>query len=218
MISPPRIDRKTLALPPGEYVDSIRHPEQVCLHFTAGSTAAGAVAGWRTDRRADGGPLRVATPYVVERNGTIYETFDPRKWAFHLGVAEDIERKCIGIEIVNFGPLVMSADGRDMLCWPNNYRQRYCATTSRDLFVTAPWRGYKHWCTFPPEQVYAVRRLTEWVCESFGIPFTCLEDTWPLPARGDASRAAAFRGVVYHHHYRSDKFDMGPAWPRGWSK
>jgi hypothetical protein len=41
------------------------------LHFTAEASAEGAFSSWVADTS------RVATAYIVDRDGTIYETFDP---------------------------------------------------------------------------------------------------------------------------------------------
>jgi N-acetyl-anhydromuramyl-L-alanine amidase AmpD len=44
----------------------------------------------------------------VERDGTIFEVFDPRFWAFHLGLAGtggSAERRSIGIEMASEGRL-----------------------------------------------------------------------------------------------------------------
>jgi hypothetical protein len=42
----------------------------------------------------------------VERDGTVFEVFDPRFWAFHLGLAGTggrVDRRSIGIEIASEG-------------------------------------------------------------------------------------------------------------------
>ena len=52
----------------------------------------------------NGNPNRIATAYIVERDGTIFEVFDPRHWAFHLGLKGSqgqVDRRSIGIEIAS---------------------------------------------------------------------------------------------------------------------
>ena len=47
----------------------------VVLHFTAGTTGRSALDTWRGD------PARVATAYIVDTDGTIFEVFPPAFWA-----------------------------------------------------------------------------------------------------------------------------------------
>ena len=71
------------------------------LHYTAGGSARSTFTWWQT-----GQPQRVATAYLVERDGTVFEVFDPRFWAFHLALAGTggrVERHSIGIELASAG-------------------------------------------------------------------------------------------------------------------
>jgi hypothetical protein len=47
----------------------------------------------RRDRTPGGEPRRVATPYVIDRDGTVYELFDP---AFHLGLPWPYRQRVVG--------------------------------------------------------------------------------------------------------------------------
>ena len=52
---------------------------------------------------------RTATAYIVEKNGTIYEVFDPKYCVYHIGPGSSAtpdEQRSIGIEIVCEGELV----------------------------------------------------------------------------------------------------------------
>ena len=204
----PAIDRVTLALDPKDYVGERVAKDLIVLHFTAGSTAAGAVSSWR------GTPDRVATAYLVERDGTIHEVFPPDRWAHHLGIKGGTahERRSIGIEIVNVGPLRPHPDDAAVLTsWPNNWRQRYCRRDETDRYVTATYRDEHHFATYTDAQADATGALVRWLCETFSIQAV-------LPAGADrltfdAAKFAAFKGVAAHVNYRKDKWDVGPAFP-----
>ncbi|HEU4770814.1 MAG TPA: hypothetical protein VFS68_01535, partial [Candidatus Udaeobacter sp.] len=44
--------------------------------------ATSSIDGWNADEK------RIGTPFLVDRDGTIYRTFeDEREWIFHLGLA-----------------------------------------------------------------------------------------------------------------------------------
>jgi len=117
--APPAIVRD-VRLPAGHY-----HPQQyqkdlVVLHFTAGSSVSGAVNHWQTLAAA------VGTAYVLDRAGVLYEIFDPRCWAHHLGIpgaaSENYrhDQRSIGIEIVNVGPL--RRFGGALCWWPQTWK------------------------------------------------------------------------------------------------
>ena len=76
----------------------------IVLHFTAGYDWKSAYSTFlKTDR--------VATPFLVGADGTIYRLFDELYWAHHIGIkGRDSEnnrhdKRSIGIEIVNIGPV-----------------------------------------------------------------------------------------------------------------
>ena len=52
-------------------------------------------------------PARIATAYLVDTDGAIYEVFDPAFWAFHLGLQGTKgkhDKRSIGIEIATSVP------------------------------------------------------------------------------------------------------------------
>lgn len=202
----PSIDRVSMRLGPGQYMQQETAKRQIVLHFTAGSTARGAFDSWVRDSRT------VATAFIVDLNGTIYETFDPRYWAFALGVkgglARPSEQAAIQIEIVGWGPL--KRVGGALYSWPKNWGNRYCGVEETSKYVRKPFRGIDYFSDYPSVQFEAVAALCRYLCQRFEIP----ADIPPADFRGvcNVSRANLFRGVVAHENYRQDKWDVGPAW------
>ncbi len=198
-----RLDCATLALEPKQYY-AIEYPKDlIVLHFTAGRTAASAVNAWRAN------PDHVATAFVVDTDGGVYQTFDPRFWAYHLGIrgTSAHDKRSIGIEIANVGPLVRG-DG-NLNWWWNDFRQPYCRIDERNCYVRASYRGKDYFAAFPPEQVRAVAALTLHLCERFGV--SRVIPASEKRAEFDPVFFAGFRGVATHANFRSDKWDIGPA-------
>lgn len=208
----PHIDRTTFKLGAGEYMRQVTAKRQIVLHFTAGGTAAGAVGSWKGDGRT------VATAYVVDQFGTIFECFDPSYWAFALGVRHALSRQAeqgaIQIEIVGWGPLRLRTETSSLCSWPRNWTNRYCGIEETARYVKADYRGEHYFSAFPEVQLEAVAALCRYLCRRFEI----LPDIPPADFRGVANvpRAAGFRGIVAHENYRKDKWDVGPAW--NWDK
>ncbi len=199
------VDRTTLALSAADYYAEATKKDLIVLHFTAGQSARSAVTAWRST------PEHVATAYVVDVDGTVYETFRPDYWAYHLGIrgGTEHERRSIGVEIANVGPLQPARDDAEVLAWwPRDWGQKYCTLAETDRYCQREYRGKRYFATFPDAQLDAVGRLVRDLCDRFEIA-RCLPD---------ASRRlecdptfAAYKGVATHANFRADKWDVGPA-------
>jgi len=206
------IDRRTFRLPPSQFFPQKQPKDLIVLHFTAGASARSAYQTWIST------PVEVATPYLVDPDGTIYELFDPECWAYHLGIQGAAseswrhDRRSIPIEIVNVGPLKQVDDH---LCWwPNKFQQRFCALTETDKYVQNSYRGMTHFAAFPEAQQNAVGGLVGWLSAQFNIPMNLP----PLDRRGqfDVDFYRDWKGIASHQNFRLDKTDLGPAfdWTR----
>jgi N-acetyl-anhydromuramyl-L-alanine amidase AmpD len=212
------VDRTTLVLPAKEIMAEATRKDLVVLHFTAGRSARSAFDTWRND------PQRIATSYIVDVDGTIYEVFPPSFWAAHLGVkgTKNLhDRRSIGIEIANVGPLQPSADDPSVLnWWPRKakdapeFTTKFCGLDEADRYVKVEYRQKSHFASFPDVQVDAVAALVRGLCEQFSIPATLP----PLARRFecDLNAFATYQGVCTHANFRRDKWDIGPAFP--WSR
>lgn len=194
------IDRTTLRLPRGQYFARPRPKDLVVLHHTAGGSAASSVSWWRRDGST------IATAYIIDRDGTVYECFDPSFWAFHLGLRGTngaVDQRSVGVELANWGWLEEAGGGF------TNYRG--APVDRADVYDHGRrWRGHRYWEAYPEAQVEAAIRLTEVLVRRFGI------DPDVAPAHlgaPDTSRYKKFRGVIAHHHVRTGKTDVSPAFP-----
>ncbi len=110
------VDR-SLRLPESEYFAEPQAKSGIALHHTVCDSARTTLDIWRRDKAAGGKPRRVATAFVIDKDGTIFEAFDPAAWAWQFGLSwrahERIrfEKRFIGIEITSEGGL-LERDGR----------------------------------------------------------------------------------------------------------
>lgn len=208
----PTIDRTTFRLPETCYFPDMRPKDLIVLHFTASSTGRSAFETWKKAAN------RISAPYIVELDGTIRETYDPRCWSYHLGVRGAASRswandkRSIAIELVNVGPLRFR-DGR-LYWWPGDYGARYCDASESGRYGRMSYRGADYFALFPEPQYRALGELLAWLCSSFGIA----RKVAPEERRSaiDAEWFGGFQGIAGHFNFRSDKFDPGPAidWKR----
>lgn len=183
------LDIKQLPLPANQYYQTKYDKKYIILHHTAGGSAASSVAHWASN------PDHIATPFIIDRDGTIYETYPPEMWAYHLGVKgnSDIEKHSIGIEICNYGAL---KDGK-------TYTGKLIPEDKR---VAVDFRGEKSWEAYTPEQIEALEQLIPYLCERFNIKLqTERKDFWLYQ-----DPAKLQMGIWSHTTVRKDKIDIAP--------
>lgn len=184
---------RKIPLAKDQYYQSLYDKKYIFLHHTAGGSVAGAVAGWAST------PEHIATPYVIERTGDIYECYGPEFWAYHLGVKGNtaIEKASIGIEIVNYGQLTLK-------------NGKYYTYTNRELpasdVVNVDWRGFKYYQRYTPQQIAALKSLLPYLMDRFKIKLQVnVNNFWEYQ---DPSKLPP--GVWSHTTVRKDKVDIFP--------
>lgn len=200
----PPVDR-SLRLPAGQFVEEVRPKDLVVLHHTAGASARSTFDFWRDT------PPRIATAYIVERDGTIFEVFDPRFWAFHLGVVGNgnrIDRRSIGVELASEGAL--TKDGDDFFAFRTQENPRGTRFEGEVLELDEPFRNERFFAAYTREQLDAAIELVDHLCTVFGIPRRT-----PADRLAFAEANVEFQGVIGHHHVRRDKTDVHPGFPWG---
>lgn len=195
----PAIDR-SLRLPSTQYFGEAQRKSLIVLHHTAGASALSTFR-WLASR-----PAPVAVAYLVARDGTIFELFDPRLWAYHLGVPGSgggLERRSIGIELANEGALSGFSDALFAFGDPS---ERF---TGAVFDAGRPWRGHRWFAAYSEAQTEATIALVDHLLATFDIARqTPADHTGTL-------RDLVFEGVISHHHLRADKSDLHPGFPWG---
>lgn len=216
-----------ILLPTNEYVNEVAAKSIIFLHHTAGGHRPDWVVNdWKNDRNAQGNRIRVATSFVIggistttgdnTYDGQIVRCFPENKWAYHLGVGGDtLNKKSIGIEICNYGPLTFEA-GRGYVNYVNKV-----VPNSLVIELAQPFRGFRFYHRYTDRQLDSVNELVHHLATSFGINLN-LGLKVQINANM-ANSAAAFElnanalngnaGVWTHTNVRSDKSDCSPQLP-----
>jgi hypothetical protein len=194
---------RSLRLEPTEHFPTAEPKTGIAIHHTVGGTANSTLSWWRVDGEM------VGTAYLIERDGTVHEVFDPRAWAWQFGLPwpqakkTRFEKRFIGIEIASEGGL-RESNGK-LYCF-----DRISTRTEkrRDLafdFGTS-YRGYRFFDRYEPEQVDALVGLIDHLCDRFAIPRRVPDRFFEF--YGEA--LADFEGVIGHTMVRVDKSDPIP--------
>jgi hypothetical protein len=213
-------------LPIGEYYADIRKKDSVYIHHTAGGHRPDwTIDGWKHDRAKTGDKLAVATAYVIggisttnldnAYDGVVYRAFDEKYWAHHLGLKQQnnrtINQRSIAIEICNYGPLILNAEGKFI-----NYVKKE-VPPSMVVTLDEPFRGYKYYHRYTDKQLEALAKLLKEIslrnnidikkgmAELLTVPYRL---SYAFDMQDDALKGAP--GLWTHSNVRKDKTDCSP--------
>jgi len=186
----PELEIKKIPLASNQYYQGLYAKKYIFLHHTAGGSAASSIASWAST------PDHIATPYVIDRDGTIYETYSPAMWAYHLGVKGNsaIEKASIGIEICSYGAL------------DKDYKTYTGKKIEAGKAVPVDFRGQKLWERYTDEQIEALKALLPYLMKNFGIK---LQDN-PKDFWEYRNPLTLPSGIYSHTTVRKDKIDIFP--------
>lgn len=209
-----------------QYFKDETNKTQIVLHHTVGGTARSTFEYWQ------GNPDRIATSYIIDRDGTIYEVFDPLYWAFHLGLKlpkNIIYNQCsIGIELASEGPLrsgkelnsqltngafnvdYLYAFDIDVKPFKNAVKLYHLYNDQNKFFnCTVNFRGYGFFDLYDEPQIVSTIKLVKHLCEQFSIPRILIPNKDKLEFD---LRTLDHKGIITHANCRKDKTDLSPAW------
>lgn len=199
------------------YFHDVAHPkERILLHFTAGQIRSDMSALTRQD-------FHVSVPFVIGRNGTIYQLYSSKFWSGNIGNgignggnAED--KKTIAIEISNYGFLTEKDGNLETIYSRLKDAQGrigpadvYCSLSETAAYqrLSTPFRGQSFYPTYTNEQYESLIVLLRYLTATFNIPRQFLPENKRYVTTNDV---LSFKGIVSHVNYReSGKWDIGPA-------
>lgn len=190
---------------------------QITIHHTVSGTGVdGDVAWWLQ------GADRIATSFIIDREGNLHKCFGDDFWAWHLGCKaihfanaglpyKKLDLNNIGIELDSWGALLQHTDGNfypvsyatgkaapNLKCKPVANIYEYCSTQK--------YRGSQHYERYTTAQLNTLRELLIYLQDKHKIPANYSSDIWNVCSRalrGDA-------GIFSHTSFRSDKSDCHP--------
>ena len=199
---PPTFNQN-LKLPADQYFTSGGVKNGICLHHTCGGTAASTIEWWKKDGQ------NVGTAFIVDRDGTIYQAFDAKGWAFQFGLKwgdparTTFEKRFIGIEIASEGGLIES--GGNLYCF-NTVSARTLKKREETFDYGKPYRDYRYFDKYEQAQIDSVVELVNYLCDTFAV-----ERKIPSGYKNYCGeKLKDFKGVIGHVNVRDDKSDPLP--------
>ena len=203
----PLVINRLHRLPADQFYQDKYPKKQIYIHHTVGGSAESSFRHWLSK------PEKVGTAFLIDRDGTVFEVFDPSYWAHHLGLPHptipkkahprntELNQRSIGIELASEGALVRSTDGK---LFAFDGRQVF-----RDGYVknAVPWRGYQFFDNYENEQLRSLYALVGNLCERFSVLKRCIEQN---SSTTFDERFFDFNGILGHCNVRADKTDPHP--------
>ena len=190
----------------GQYLTKKFEKTSLFLHHTVGLSAMSAWNWWNQT------PQRVGTPYIIDRDGSIIECFDPKMWAYHLGIVGDdnYHEKCsVNIELVSAGKLYkVKEEFRFYPLWPQ--QTHYKVIPSEEVVTySKSFRGHKYYHGYTEAQLESLKGLIIKILKDFpGIKF---ENSIDKMFTFDESIISEHKsGVFTHCSVRENKSDIIP--------
>lgn len=185
--------------------------KRIVVHHTAGYLRGDIAALTRKDNH-------VSVPFVVARDGTVYNLWSSRYWSYHLGKGaeggnSEMSRSSVAIELSNLGWLRPKGD--TLVTYSGD---PYCTLDDRDAYrkLDKPFRSYVYYATFTDAQYRSLGSLLRYLTRTFDIPAEFLPEPQRYAVHPGVDR---FRGITTHVNYQPEsygKWDIGPAfdWAR----
>jgi N-acetylmuramoyl-L-alanine amidase len=184
--------------------------KRIVLHHTAGY-----LKGDIDTLTKPGNPVSV--PFVIARDGTIYNLWASKYWSYHLGPGAmggntAMSQTSIGIELSNIGYL--DKNGANLVT-PYNAADVYCRLDETAYYTeVAPYRTRSYFATCTGHQYVSLIKLIRFLTARYDIPRQFVDPGQRFDAIASIS---SFSGIASHVNFRpSGKWDIGPAfdWER----
>ena len=203
--------------PESQYIREATEKRQIVLHHTvSGDSVNGDMSWWLHTTE------RVATAYVISREGHLHRCFDDKYWAYHLGLTthhfakfglnyRKLDPHAIGIELDSWGALIQHTDGKfypmatangktvpNLKCKPVANIYEYCTNQK--------YRGFQYFERYTTAQLDTLKALLLHLMEKHHIKANYKSDIWNVTPRA----LMGWEGIFAHASYRGDKSDAHP--------
>jgi N-acetyl-anhydromuramyl-L-alanine amidase AmpD len=199
------------------YYFEAQRKKRIVLHFTAGHLQSDM-------NQLSQANYHVSVPFVIARDGKIYQLFYSKYWSHHLGLASGnpgkiYDKEAIGIELCNYGWLkpvgqeletIYSRQMNASTGLPNPV-DVYCNINDTEAYsqLDTPYRDQEFYASYTPAQLESLIVLVRYLTALYLIPREFLpEENRYLTNKTNMD----FKGIISHVNYRnSGKWDIGPA-------
>lgn len=142
------------------------------------------------------GTYKKTSAYTIDKEGNIYQHFDPKYYSDFIGVDQD---KCnITITLVNEGWLKLN-EMNVYVDWLGHIYSKNIKSFERS------WRDYKYWANYTEEQLNSLKDLINYLCKEFDIENKVIDHNVY------DENIDIFKGITFRSNYSRLLTDVSPA-------
>lgn len=142
------------------------------------------------------GKYKKTSAFTIDKNGDIYQHFDPKYYSDFIGFTQD---KCnISITMVNSGWLKLN-EMNVYVDWLGHIYSKETKITEKS------WRNYRYWVKYTDEQYKSLKKLINHLCQSFNIKNDIITHNVY------DEHVDIFKGVTFRSNYNKEFTDVSPA-------
>ena len=187
-----KIDKKTYKLNDTNFYQEIYTKTQIVVGHT-GRKDMRHFDAWLNRRN---GKYKKTAPFTIDKDGTIYQHYDPKYYSDFVGDEQD---KCnIAITLVNQGWLKLNEMNK-YVDWLGHI---YSKETK---IVEKSWRDYRYWVQYTEEQHDSLKKLVQFLCKEFNIENNIINNNVY------DENVDLFNGITFRSNYSKNLTDVSPA-------
>lgn len=151
--------------------------------------------GWLTREM---GEYKKTAHFSIDKDGKIYQHFDPKYYSDLLGVEQD--KSNISILLVNQGWLKLDVNYNIYVDWLGHVYSK-----KTENLVNKSWRDYDLWVKYTDEQYESLKFLVTSLCEQFNIP------KQSIGSNVYDENVDIYNGITFRSNYSQEIRDVSPA-------
>ena len=200
------------------YVKEVTKKTQIVIHHTvSGEGVEGDISWWNKLTE------KIATHFIIDRLGVVYQLFDEKYWAYHLGTTsehfkkfslqyQNLNKSTISIELDVWGP-VLPFEGKFYPVKFNPDTKKYVPNTAAKPINDNPeeyctgYRGHRYYEMYTTKQLLALQQLLQQLTQRHNIPTVYAGDNFWVANNLALSGQS---GIWGHCSFRTDKSDPHP--------
>ena len=142
------------------------------------------------------GNYKRTSAYTIDKDGTIYQHYDPKYYSDFLEHEQD--KNNIPITLVNEGWLMLD-ENNVYVDWLGHIYSRNTDVLNRS------WRDYRFWSKYTEEQMNSLNYLLQELCDEFNIEYTIKTNNVY------DEDIDIFKGITFRSNYYQELTDVSPA-------
>lgn len=186
------IDKKSYILGENNYYDKKYTKNQIVIGHT-GRKDMRHYDGWLNRKN---GKYKKTSHFTIDKDGTIYQHFNPEFYSDFIGVEQD--KSNISISLVNEGWLKKDVLNNVYIDWLGHIYSNKADVTELS------WRNKKYWMNYTDNQNQSLKALIEYLCNNYGIEKKCVGNcvyNYEIDL---------FDGITFRSNYDQEITDISP--------